>query len=126
MGETCFMIRLCVSLVLLGFLAVPAFHDRQAERKSEPPEGVLPVGPDGKPLNLDFETGTLKDWVAEGDAFAGQPIKGDTVNPRRGDNKSEHQGNYWIGGYEKLGDKPRGKLISVPFKITHPWATQTA
>ena len=41
--------------------------------------GVLPVGADGKPLNLDFETGTLKDWTAEGDAFEGQPIKGDTV-----------------------------------------------
>ena len=57
-----------------------------------PPEGVLPVGADGKPLNLDFETGTLKDWTAEGDAFKGQPIKGDTVAKRRGDMKSQHQG----------------------------------
>ena len=32
-------------------------------------EGVLPVGKDGRPLNLDFETGTLKDWTAVGDAF---------------------------------------------------------
>ena len=68
--------------------------------------GVLPVGADGKPLNLDFETGTLKDWTAEGDAFKDQPIKGDTVAPRRGDSKSQHQGQYWIGGYELLGDKP--------------------
>ena len=62
-----------------------------------PKEGVLPVGADGKPLNLDFETGTLKDWTAEGDAFTGQPIKGDTVRrpPRR--QKSGHQGEYWIG-----------------------------
>ena len=65
-------------------------------------EGVLPVGTDGKPLNLDFETGTLKDWTAEGDAFKDQPIKGDTVIRRRGDMKSRHQGQYWIGGYEKL------------------------
>ena len=88
-----------------------------------PPEGILPRGADGKPLNLDFETGTLKDWTAEGDAFKGQPIKGDTVAPRRGDMKSEHQGNYWIGGYELLGDRPQGTLTSVPFTITHPWAT---
>src|SRR5271166_4043219 len=78
-----------------------------------PPEGVLPVGADGKPLNLDFETGTLKDWSAEGDAFKGQPIKGDTVAPRRGDMNSQHQGQYWIGGYELHGDKPQGTLTSV-------------
>ena len=47
--------------------------------------GVLPVGDDGKPLNTDFETGDLRDWTASGDAFAGQPIKGDAVNLRRGD-----------------------------------------
>lgn len=85
--------------------------------------GVLPVGADGKPLNLDFETGTLKDWTAEGEAFKDQPIKGDTVFPRRGDNHSRHQGQFWIGGYEKYGDKPQGILTSVPFKVTHPWAS---
>jgi putative membrane-bound dehydrogenase-like protein len=85
--------------------------------------GVLPLGADGKPLNLDFETGTLKDWTAEGTAFRDQPIKGDTVNPRRGDMRSRHQGQYWIGGYEKFGDKPTGTLTSAPFKVTHPWAS---
>ncbi len=85
--------------------------------------GVLPAGADGKPLNLDFETGTLKDWVAEGEAFKGQPIKGDTVYPRRNDNRSQHQGDYWIGGFEKYGDKPQGTLTSVPFKVTHPWGS---
>jgi putative membrane-bound dehydrogenase-like protein len=85
--------------------------------------GVLPVGADGRPLNLDFETGTLQDWTAEGDAFKGQPIKGDTVNRRRGDMRSRHQGNFWVGGYEKLQDKPTGTLTSVPFKVTHPWAS---
>src|SRR5205823_12717348 len=64
-----------------------------------------------------------KDWTAEGDAFKDQPIKGDTVFPRRNDMKSQHQGNYWIGGYEKYGDKPQGTLTSVAFKVTHPWAS---
>ncbi|MCE9562559.1 MAG: DUF1080 domain-containing protein [Planctomycetes bacterium] len=85
--------------------------------------GVLPVDSDGKPLNLDFETGDLKDWTLEGEAFKGQPIKGDTVNPRRGDSHSRHQGQFWIGGFEKLQDKPVGTLTSVPFKVTHPWAS---
>lgn len=86
-------------------------------------DGILPVGPDGKPLNLDFETGDLRDWVASGEAFKGQPIQGDAVAKRRGDMKSGHQGTYWIGGYEKVLDKPTGTLTSVPFKVTHRWAS---
>ncbi len=89
-----------------------------------PAEGVLPVGAKGKPLNLDFETGTLEDWVATGKAFDGQPIKGDTVALRVKGERSGHQGKYWIGGFEKLrNDKPQGTLTSVPFKITQPWAS---
>lgn len=87
------------------------------------PEGVRPVNAQGQPLNLDFETGDLRDWTMEGEAFRGQPIRGDTVAKRRGDMKSEHQGEYWIGGYEKLGDQPQGTLTSVPFRVTHPWAS---
>ena len=66
---------LSLSIVLLCVLLGPAADDDR---------GVLPAGADGKPLNLDFETGTLKDWTATGTAFQGQPIKGDTVHPRRG------------------------------------------
>ncbi|WP_020468841.1 PVC-type heme-binding CxxCH protein [Zavarzinella formosa] len=103
--------RLLLSLLL--FLPSMALAD----------DGVLPVGTDGKPLNLDFETGTLKDWTATGDAFKDQPIKGDTVAARRGDMRSRHQGQWWIGGYEKYSDKPVGTLTSVAFKVTHPWAS---
>src|SRR5260370_12967793 len=91
-----------------------------AQQPKTPLEGVLPVGADGKALNLDFETGTLKDWTAEGEAFAGQPVRGDTVFARRHDNKSQHQGNFWIGGYELRGDKPPGTLTSVSLQVTHP------
>jgi putative membrane-bound dehydrogenase-like protein len=89
----------------------------------EGPPGELPVGADGKPLNLDFETGTLKDWTAEGDAFDGQPVKGDSVFTRRRDMHSRHQGQYWIGTYETRGDAPQGTLTSVPFTVTRPWAS---
>src|SRR5689334_8570944 len=112
-----------LALLLALPLVLPLFAADPPKAAPTPPEGVLPAGADGKPLNLDFETGTLKDWTAEGDAFKGQPIKGDTVAPRRADNKSQHQGNYWIGGYELHGDKPQGTLTSVPFAVTHPWAS---
>src|SRR5581483_3611089 len=86
------------------------------------PQGVLPRGADGRPLNLDFETGDLRDWTAEGEAFKDQPIKGDTVSKRRADMKSDHAGQFWIGGYEKHRDTPQGTLTSAPFKVTHRWA----
>jgi putative membrane-bound dehydrogenase-like protein len=111
------MSPLLLSLALL----VPAQPAAQPPKANE--IGVLPLGADGKPLNLDFETGTLKDWTATGDAFKDQPIKGDTVKARRGDMQSRHQGQFWIGGYEKYADKPTGTLTSVPFRVTHPWAS---
>ncbi|PQO43038.1 PVC-type heme-binding CxxCH protein [Blastopirellula marina] len=86
------------------------------------PVGVLPKDAGGRSLNLDFETGTLADWTAEGEAFAGPPVDGDVVSKRRGDMKSRHQGKYWIGGYERRQDPPTGTLTSVPFQVTHPWA----
>jgi putative membrane-bound dehydrogenase-like protein len=95
----------------------------QPAPKTAADDGVLPLGADGKPLNLDFETGTLQHWRAEGEAFAGQPIKGDTVNRRRSDMKSQHAGNYWVGTYEVKGDAPQGTLTSAPFKVTHPYAS---
>lgn len=87
--------------------------------------GALPVGRDGHPLNFDFETGTLKDWTATGEAFAQQPVKGPIDQNRKyGKGRvAEHQGDFWIGGYEKLEDRPKGTLTSAPFKVIHPWAT---
>ena len=87
-----------------------------------PTPGVLPKGPDGKPLNLDFESGDLRDWTATGDAFAGQPVKGDAVFARRQDMKSEHAGQFWVGTYERNGDPAQGTLTSVPFLVTHRYA----
>jgi putative membrane-bound dehydrogenase-like protein len=107
-------------VVALSFLPALAADEKTS---ANPTEGVRPVGADGKPLNFDFETGTLKDWTVEGEAFRGQPIKGDTVARRRGDMKSQHQGDYWIGGYELRGDPPQGTLTSVAIKVTYPWAS---
>src|SRR5947208_14016975 len=102
-------------------LALSLFLNADAKVAPTPPEGIKPAGKDGKALNLDFETGDLRDWKAEGKAFEGQPTKDDTVFPRRDDMRSNHQGNYWIGGFEKVGDDPKGTLTSVAFKVTQPW-----
>src|SRR5690349_7604343 len=93
--------------IAIALLLAPATHAADPAVPPTPPEGVLPVGADGKPLNLAFETGTLKDWAAAGDAFLGQPVRGDTVARRRGDMRSRHQGEYWIGGWERRGDPPQ-------------------
>ncbi len=111
--------RLICSLSFVALLAASAF----AADETSWPKGIAPTGDDGKPLNLDFETGDLKDWKAEGKAFEGQPIEGDTVSTRRNDMASGHRGRYWVGTYEKAGDEVRGKLTSKPFKVTQPWAS---
>ena len=77
----------------------------------------------GRPLNLGFETGTLADWTAQGDAFKGQPIRGDSIHMRRGDMKSGHQGQFWVGTYEMGGDELKGRLTSVPFRVSKPYAS---
>lgn len=87
--------------------------------------GRLPRGEDGRTLNFDFETGDLRDWIAEGDAWEGQPDK-DGIDPNRPfaeGKKSLHTGKYWIGGFEIVGDKPKGTLTSVPFVVDAPWCS---
>lgn len=85
----------------------------------------------GENITWDFETGDLQGWTRTGDAFIYQPTYGD--NPAARDREpSNHQGNYWIGGYEErhlptdspgeiFGDGPQGTLTSDPFKIKLPY-----
>lgn len=77
----------------------------------------------------DFETGDLTGWTKTGDAFDFQPTKGDNPTARNRGQPSEHQGDWWIGGYEKYqekngqnlgdvqGDGPEGTLTSEAFTI---------
>ncbi|MEC8556122.1 MAG: PVC-type heme-binding CxxCH protein [Planctomycetota bacterium] len=94
-----------------------------AKSLAKKPVGFKPKSVAGKELNLDFETGTLADWTATGDAWEGQPIEGDTVFPRRNEMRSNHQGKFWIGGYEKHGDARTGTLTSEPFVVEHRYAS---
>jgi len=85
--------------------------------------GIDPQGADGASLNLGFELGSLSGWSVEGQAFAQQPMKGDTVFQRRAPDRSRHRGEWWIGTFEVAGDGPTGTLTSDPFKVTHPFAS---
>lgn len=111
--------RMAAGLLTLLSLSQVTF----AQGPAKPRPGELPTDAQGKPLNFDFETGSLKDWSAEGNAFEKQPVRGDTVARRRGDMKSNHAGEYWVGSYEIDGDAPQGTLTSVPFVVRQPWAS---
>ena len=54
----------------MNTLAVALALSVSAQAKSAqddfPAGGIRPVGTDGEPLNLGFESGTLEDWEAEG------------------------------------------------------------
>ncbi len=80
-------------------------------------EAVIPTMP-----TLDFETGDLRGWTADGDAFALQPVFGDKVKAR-GREPSLHEGDCWIGGYEQLGDSSTGTLTSGPIRVDQPFAS---
>lgn len=92
-----------------------------------PPPGGLAVAPRG--ITWDFETGDLRGWTKTGDAFNFQPTFGDNPTARHRGQPSHHQGNYWIGGFEKRprpadpagqiqGDGPQGTLTSQPFILS--------
>lgn len=109
--------------IVLGASTLGVGADPVNVAKGSP--GELPKADDGRALNLDFETGTLADWTADGKAFDQQPIKG-PIDQKRiyGEGKfSAHTGQFWIGGFEKLQDGPTGTLTSASFTVTHPFAS---
>lgn len=91
--------------------------------RAEHDSGTPPANAQGQKLNLDFETGTLEGWTADGDAFANQPVEGDAVKARRTDMASNHAGKFWVGSFERAGDKPQGTLISLAFPVSKPFAS---
>lgn len=105
------------------FLVDPVVSATDAPADKPGAKGTVPLDAAGRPLNLGFETGTLADWTAEGSAFEGQPIEGDTVNGRRRDMHGAHVGQFWVGSYERSGDQATGTLTSVPFRASKPFAS---
>ncbi|HMO84123.1 MAG TPA: dehydrogenase, partial [Lacipirellulaceae bacterium] len=114
--------RVAATLAVVVACSAPP-KSRWAAAQTAAPTEHLAQSLDGRPLNFDFERGDLSDWTADGEAFAGQPIWGDTVHARRGDSISGHLGDRWIGTYEVAGDAPQGTLTSVPFEVAHPFVS---
>ena len=95
-----------------------------AKPPSEPEDGFPATAADGRVLNLDFEKGDLSRLDGRrATRSSGQPIEGDTVHPRRGDSVSGHRGQVLDRHVRARGDGPQGTLTSVPFPVTHPYAS---
>ena len=77
-----------------------------------PPVGVAPAA-----LNMDFETGTLDNWTATGDAFA--VVKSDGA---AGPGAQKSAGMYWVSSAPR-GSARKGTLSSAPFRVSHPYAS---
>lgn len=83
--------------------------------------GQLPVK-DGQVLNLNFETGTLKDWTATGDAFTNPLVSQDPSPVHEKDMHIGFEGKYFLSSGGNTNYKLTGTLTSVPFKVTQPFA----
>ena len=88
-------------------------------KAAEASPGIVPLDAP----NIGFEKGTFEGWQSTGTVWGSKPVKGDTIVKRNRGNSS-HQGDFWIGGYEKWQhDREQGTLTSKPFKVTHPWTS---
>jgi putative membrane-bound dehydrogenase-like protein len=80
----------------------------------EPIEAFAPMA-EGGALNLDFESGTLEHWTADGEAFELVSVEGDNK-------KTGNAGTYWVTSAAS-GSARTGTLTSAPFRVTHPYAS---
>ncbi|WP_341224549.1 PVC-type heme-binding CxxCH protein [uncultured Arcticibacterium sp.] len=83
--------------------------------------GIYPTK-DGKPLNLNFETGTLKDWTAEGAAFKEPIFSQNTSGIYEEDKALSAEGKYFISSGGSKHHDLKGTLTSTSFLITEPYA----
>lgn len=89
---------------------------------SEVVAGVPPVR-GGEALNLGFETGNLDDWSQEGDAFSLPLVRNDTSEVHGKDTPIGLSGKYFVSSGGMKFYQKTGVLTSVPFEVTHPFAS---
>ena len=111
------------------FCSLPGHRAAGMEGRLEVTDTAPTVAPgtapevNGRPLNLDFESGTLENWTATGDAF--QVVQGDGLSeagPGQASVIRGHSGTYWVSSGVG-GSARKGTLTSVPFKVTQPYAS---
>ena len=83
--------------------------------------GIVPTK-DGKPLNVGFERGNLSDWNAAGEAFK-NPIFTGVSTAYETDVKIGFDGDFFLSSGGTTHFKSKGTLTSVPFEVTHPFAS---
>ncbi len=113
-------------LLVLGANAVGPHDVARAFAAPQTQQPRTTVSADVDPT-WDFESGDLRGWTSAGTAFAFQPTRGD--NPRTRQGTANHEGEYWVGTYERYqgrpgeqpgtfqGDRPQGTLDSQTFEI---------
>lgn len=75
--------------------------------------------------NFDFEYNTLEDWTATGTAFNYQPTSDRAMHIYESERMTDVRpsGEYFVVSGGTLQYKDTGTLTSVPFEITHPFAS---
>ena len=110
-------------LLLLGAGPSRGRHGRPARglgRAARPPEGVSPAV-NGRPLNLDFETGTLEDWTATGDAF--DVVKDDGMPGAARQDQRRRGQSVVLGQQRRAGQRAQGHALLGPVRVTQPYAS---
>ncbi|WPR76370.1 PVC-type heme-binding CxxCH protein [Algoriphagus sp. NG3] len=85
-------------------------------------KGITPQK-DGKPLNLNFETGTLQDWSATGDAFANPIVTTDPSPVHAKEDQINFEGKNFVSSGGTVNYKQTGTLVSMTFEVTQPYAS---
>ncbi len=112
------------------FCSVPGHRAAGMVGNFEVVEGVISTAvmqgqvpqKDGQPLNLNFESGSLKDWTATGTAFANPLITEDPSPMHEKEMRIGFEGKYFLSSGGIANAKLTGTLTSVPFKVTQPYA----
>ena len=84
--------------------------------------GKIPTK-NGKPLNLNFETGNLQDWTATGDAFISPIVSEGPSTLHEKEMKIGFEGKNFLSSGGTLNYKLTGTLKSTNFKVTQPFAS---
>jgi putative membrane-bound dehydrogenase-like protein len=84
--------------------------------------GKLPLK-NGKPVNLNFESGSLTDWTATGDAFQSPLFSEDPSPVHEKDMNIGYEGKYFLSSGGTVNAKLTGSLTSATFKVTQPFAS---
>lgn len=83
--------------------------------------GKLPLK-NGKPLNLNFESGKITDWTASGDAFTSPLFNTDPSPVHEKDMNIGFEGKYFLSSGGTVNHRLTGTLTSTTFKVTQPFA----